>query len=172
MNTHREYTYVGSQKISQLLFETSRRCLIAHADDILQWVRQTQQQIESDHTITATFIINTDQQLWIADRRSEHVVCAAGGNVLSAGEITFAIAARSIAVTEITNQSTGYCPEPESWQIVERVLDHIGLTHPDGFTHEFLFRRCEVCGCTNIIKDSWFECAVCGSPLSSQWNYD
>jgi len=31
--------------------------------------------------IPATFIISTDEQLWIADRRSEHVACAAGEDV-------------------------------------------------------------------------------------------
>ncbi|BDA71358.1 hypothetical protein CAL7716_055240 [Calothrix sp. PCC 7716] len=58
-----------------------------------------------------TVIIDVDEQLWIADRHSEHVQCARGQRVLSAGEITFTLASSNVLVSEVSNQSTGYCPE-------------------------------------------------------------
>ena len=72
----------------------------------------------------------------------------------------------------MTNQSTGYCPEPESWIAVEIALKHIGVKFPDGFTTEFLFRRCESCGQINIVKENWFVCSVCDAELPPQWNFD
>jgi hypothetical protein len=48
-------------------------------------------------------------------RRSEHVVCAGGGLVRAAGELRFELRHGSVVVAEASNQSTGYCPEPQSW---------------------------------------------------------
>jgi hypothetical protein len=119
----------------------------------------------------ATFIIDPLEQLWIADRRSEHVACANGGDVLAAGEITFEAAQRGVIATEITNQSTGYCPEPSCWDVVARMLDQLGIRRPDFFTAAFDFRRCDHCHFINLIKEQVFECAVCGKPLNRNWNF-
>jgi len=153
-----------------MLNEPAQRFCIRNTESVLHWVRATQPPVTRDKTVIATFIIDTDQQLWIADRGSEHVVCAAGQTVLSAGEITFTL--DPIAVVGVTNQSTGYCPEPESWWVVEHALSQAGIAHPTGFTEAYLFRQCTACGTTNIVKDGWFECAVCESPLSREWNSD
>lgn len=122
-------------------------------------------------TFTATFIIDTEERLWVADRHSEHVACADLQDVLAAGEITFERSSNDIQITEVTNQSTGYCPEPSCWDIVSEVLRRIKIEHPSHFTVAFEFRRCDQCGTTNIIKDAVFECSVCESPLSPVWNY-
>jgi hypothetical protein len=171
MNTPRQYSYVGPHAVRQLLQQPSQRTCVRHSDDILDWIKATKPSVQPDKTIVATFIIDTSQALWIADRHSEHVVCAAGQDVLSAGEITFDIQGNQIEVVEVTNQSTGYCPEPESWWAVESALAQIGLPHPSAFTTEFIFRQCRACGTTNIVKDMWFECAVCQAELSQRWNY-
>src|SRR5262249_29871568 len=131
----------------------------------------TGQSIAPDQIITATFIIDIQEQLWIADQHSEHVVCAAGEDVLAAGEITFHLADKEIAASEITNQSTGYCPDPTSWAVVAEVLDRLQIAHPAGFTTKFVFRRCAACGAINVVKDDWFECALCQAPLSRDWNF-
>ena len=172
MNTYRQYSYVGPHAIRELLKQPAQRICVHHSDDILTWIKSTKPTIERDKTIVATFIIDVSQALWIADRHSEHVVCAAGQNVLSAGEITFDVHKNAVEVLEITNQSTGYCPEPESWSVVDSVLARIGLEYPSEFTTAFIFRRCDKCGTTNIVKDNWFECAVCQATLSQHWNYD
>jgi hypothetical protein len=172
MKQYREYFYVGPKTVRESLPTVSMRTHITSLDEVKQWIRDSEQILGRDRDVTATFIIDIHNQMWIADRHSEHVLCAAGQNMLSAGEITFTINPTSIEVAEITNQSTGYCPEPESWIAVEMALAAIGLDHPSQFTTAYLFRRCDVCGTTNIIKDDWFECAVCQSPLSPDWNYD
>jgi hypothetical protein len=53
-------------------------------------------------------------------------VCAGGENVLSAGGVTFGVEGAEVTVTEVTNQSTGYRPEPESRPYVEEALDKAG----------------------------------------------
>jgi hypothetical protein len=89
------------------------------------------------------------------------------------GEMTFAVdqRRRSVEVVFVTNQSTGYCPEPESWPSVQAALDAAKIAHPGSFSAEMIFRRCPKCSATNIVKDRWFQCAVCGGELPSEWNY-
>ncbi|HKI30800.1 MAG TPA: hypothetical protein VKA46_02830 [Gemmataceae bacterium] len=108
----------------------------------------------------------------MADRRSEHVACAGGKLVLSAGEMFFRLSASGVQVVEVTNQSTGYCPEPESWPAVASALDRIGMMHPGRFTQEVVFRRCPACGERTVVKDGWFVCGLCGADLPADWNFE
>ena len=117
-----------------------------------------------------TFVVGLDGGLRLAPRRSEHVDCAAGQPVLAAGEMLFARDGASWSVSEISNQSTGYCPEPDSWPAVASALGRIGVAHPGDFTHKFVFRRCPACGQLNIVRDGSFACAVCDSALPTRWN--
>jgi hypothetical protein len=119
-----------------------------------------------NRSCTATFVI-VDGVLLVADRHSEHVACASGRPVESAGEMTF----EGARVVEITNQSTGYCPEPESWPAVAGALDAAHVAHPGAFTHAFVFRKCASCGQRNVVKDEFFECALCGAELPREWNF-
>jgi hypothetical protein len=171
MIAYRQYSYVGSHDLLQLLNRPSHRTHITSATDVLQWIAETRQSFDADKSVVATFIIDLSQQLWIADQRSEHVRCADGQQVLGAGEITFAVYKLDVEVVEITNQSTGYCPEPESWGAVAKALAKTNIPFPPAFTITYLFRRCEHCGTTNIVKDNWFECGVCQAPLPQNWNF-
>jgi hypothetical protein len=119
----------------------------------------------------ATFVIDCQGDLLLPDRRSEHVACAGGGPVLSAGEMFLLVRGDGVEVVEISNQSTGYCPEPESWPAVVSALDRIGVAHPGRFTAEIVFRRCEACGERNVVRDGWFVCGVCGAELPAEWNF-
>jgi hypothetical protein len=74
------------------------------------------------------------------------------------------------SVIEISNQSAGYCPDPDFWPAPARTLDRLGLAHPGGFTHKVVFRRCAACGQLNVVRDGDFACAVCDSPLPAQPN--
>jgi hypothetical protein len=117
----------------------------------------------------STFVVAADGDLYLAPRQREHVAAAGGEPVRSAGEITFGPDGTVVAVT---NQSTGYAPEPESWIEVAAALDRLGVAHPSGFTQAFDFRRCEACSTVNLVKDGWLVCAVCGEDLPSAWNLE
>ncbi|MGX4738019.1 hypothetical protein [Kitasatospora griseola] len=120
-----------------------------------------------------TCVIDLAGMLRLAPRRSEHVACAGGAAVLAAGEIGFARRADGRwAVCEISNQSTGYCPDLDCWSAVATALDRAGLPRPDGFTHTCVFRRCPVCAQVNLVKDDDLTCAVCDSALPGEWNLD
>jgi len=149
----------------------STRTAITASSDIRDWLSQMGQRASRDGAVTVTFIVDTDGVLWIADRHSEHTACAAGRGVLSAGEITFDLTGPDIVVCDVTNQSLGYCPEPESWPAVASALKRAGIGHPGCFTTEFVFRQCFECGAKNIVKDGWFECGVCGGALEPTWNF-
>jgi hypothetical protein len=120
--------------------------------------------------VIATFVVDASGELRIADRHSEHVACAGGQPVLSAGEITFEITADSVRVVGVSNQSTGYCPEPVSWPAVEWALQRAGLEAPTRFTLVCVFRRCLRCDTINLVKEGVFECCVCGTELSREYN--
>ena len=165
------YPYVGPAHLAKHAEWDTPRLHVRDAAGVVGWAAE-QPAAVPDRRLTVTFVVLPDG-IWVADRHSEHVACARGTAVHSAGEMTFALDARSQSaeVVDITNQSTGYCPEPESWPAVASALDAAGIRHPGGFSRAMTFRRCTARGSTNIVKDGWFECAVCGGELPREWNY-
>ena len=138
----RLYPYVGPADIKARVAGRPAGTRITSVSDLLAWVRSTGQLPGPDDLVVATFVIDAEGNLLLADRRSEHVACAGGGPVLSAGEMFFLVEGNRIQVAEVSNQSTGFCPEPESWPAVAAALDRIGVAHPGRFTYEIVFRRC------------------------------
>ncbi|MBB3098538.1 hypothetical protein FHR83_006237 [Actinoplanes campanulatus] len=152
------YRYVGPPDIAARARHEPAGRAIRSGADFLSWYAG------ADHRDPLfTYVVTVDGVLRVAPRRSEHVACAAGADVLAAGEIGFAADGR---VVEVTNQSTGYCPDPSCWPAVAAALDAAGLTHPGGFTSEFVFRHCPSCGHLNLIKDDDYTCAICGAALA------
>ena len=165
----RTYCYVGPREIGEAARRQPSGTRIFSLGDLHVWLANADTDRMVDGTSIATFVVALNHELLLAPRRSEHVACASGGPVLSAGEITFG---DNFVVTEITNQSTGFCPEPESWVSVETALDRIGLAHPGRFTTEIVYRLCPTCHERNAVKDSWFYCAMCDGKLTEHWNFD
>lgn len=162
------YRYVGPKQIADRIRPEAAGTPIRSPDDIRAWVRDTSQDLSAD-SIIATFVVDMNGLLLIADRRSEHVACAGGRPVRSAGEITFSVG-RLIEVEGVSNQSTGYCPEPESWPDVAAALLQAGLVASDGFTLACVFRRCIACDSLTLVKYGVFECGSCGTELPAAYN--
>lgn len=118
-----------------------------------------------------TYVVDSEGLLRLAPRRSEHVVCAGGNAVQGAGEMLFRRTDDGLRVSEVTNQSTGYCPDTESWTAIQGALDRLGLSHPGEFTAEFEFRRCTQCGARNLVKDGYYVCALCDQDLPARYNF-
>lgn len=165
----RTYQYVGPAGLKAALRPGHGRRRIGSAGDFAGWVVE---QSAADLAEPFTFTVGTDGVLRLAPRRSEHVACAGGDVVLGAGEIGFRRAADGWIVSEVSNHSTGYCPDVSSWVEVARALDAAGLQRPSGFTHEVVFRRCPLCQEHNIVRESDFVCVFCGSDLPAEWNVD
>lgn len=156
----RRYDYVGPAAIRERQLDHPPGTPIRSAAELARM---------TSSTIVLTYVVTLDGVLRVADRRSEHVACAGGEAVLAAGELT---ATREGAVIEASNQSTGYCPEPECWPALGDALERAGIEHPGGFTRELVFRRCPACRERNLVKDGWFECSLCGAELPERWNFD
>ena len=169
--TARLYRYVGPAGIAARVLGRPGGTRIDSAADLVRWVRGTGQVTDRGGLIAVTFVIDAEGQLLVADRHSEHVACAGGGPVLSAGEMFLSVAGERVEVVELSNQSTGYCPEPESWPTVAAAVDRAAVPHPGRFTTEITFRRCEACSERNVVKDGWFICGVCGVELPGAWNF-
>lgn len=157
----RRYTYRGPESIRPRSRQSGTGTTIECLGGLEGWLAAHPEAAAE----SATFVVTTAGALRLAARRTEHVDCAQGEPVLAAGEVAFARTAGGIAVGEITNQSTGYCPEPESWPAVAAALGRLGLVTPEGYTRAFLFRRCPRCGQFNLVKDDWFYCGACDSAL-------
>lgn len=158
MNNPTQYAFIGNKDLLNLVRPELEGYVIYSFSDIENWINTTKQKANKDNQVVATFIIDASGNLRINDRHSEHVVCACGRDVLSAGEITFELSKQKIFISQITNQSTGYCPSPASWSAVQKALEKIGIKHHTYFTTAFEFRVCKNCGWINIIKDAYFVC--------------
>lgn len=165
----RGYRYVGPVELKAAVRLGDGGHRIASRADFAGWIVE---QSLSELAEPFTFVVGMDRALRLAPRRSEHVACAGGDMVLSAGEISFMSEAGRWAVSEVSNQSTGYCPDVTSWAEVAPALDAAELRRPSGFTHEVVFRRCPDCQEHNIVREGDFVCVFCGSDLPTAWNVD
>lgn len=165
------YRYVGPAEIPQRVKNEPVLEPVTSLAELLKQVDALGFRRQDGFLLTVTFVIDAKGKLRIADRRSEHVVCAGHGDVASAGEMTFGWDAGGCVVENVTNQSTGYCPEAESWPAVDCTLNELAIPHPAAFDPAFIFRRCDSCRQTNLVKDGWFVCSMCGAGLPTNWNY-
>lgn len=160
------FDYVGSEEISLAVAGYPGGTSIRSIAALKNWIRDTGDRVTFDRKLAvATFVIDLDGNLLLADRHSEHVACAGGAAVLLAGEMFISWDRDVLEISDISNQSTGYCPDLDSWQYVEAALSKIAIDRPSSFTMEFIFRRCGKCDRINLIKDDVFVCVVCDSPL-------
>ncbi len=166
----RLYRYVGPKQIAERAPQAPAGAPIRSAADVVRWSRDTGQRPDRDGCVVATFVVDRHTVLLAADRHEEHVACAGRQSVLAAGEITFRLRGGTVEVPAVSNQSTGYCPEPESWSAVAEALAAAGLESPAGFDPLCVFRRCPACGSINVVKGGAFECGVCGSELPADYN--
>ncbi|RCV48506.1 hypothetical protein [Marinitenerispora sediminis] len=171
MSTHGRhgYRYVGPEELRAAVRPGTAGRAVRSAADLDAWVAERGAEELAE---PFTFVVDAEGTLRLGARRSEHVACAGGGRVLSAGEIGFTGAPGRWVAAEVSNQSTGYCPDPGSWPAVAGALERAGLTAPPGFTHEVVFRRCEECGERGIVRDGDFSCVFCGGALPATWNVD
>ncbi|MFE5804412.1 hypothetical protein [Streptomyces sp. NPDC056491] len=165
----RSYRYVGPAELRALIRPGAEGRGIRSAADFEDWISGRP---GAELSEPFTFVVDAAGVLRLAPRRSEHVVCAGGGPVLSAGEMGFGRESGRWVVRTVSNQSTGYCPDAASWPAVADALATAGIGHPAGFTHEVVFRRCPACRELNIVREGDFVCVFCDASLPPAWNVD
>ncbi|MEU8544486.1 hypothetical protein AB0C52_31595 [Streptomyces sp. NPDC048717] len=165
----RSYRYVGPVELKDAVRPGDGGRRIGSAADFARWITERP---AAEPVEPFTFVVGMDGVLRLAPRRSEHVACAGGDMVLAAGEMSFLREADRGTVSEVSNQSTGYCPDADSWAAVARALDLAELRRPSGFTHEIVFRRCPDCQEHNIVREDDFVCVFCDGELPAEWNVD
>lgn len=160
------YTYVGPEEIRRAAFGQPDGFAVTSLLELQEWLRTNPEALVEG----ATYVVDLRARLRLAPRRSEHVACAKGEEVLAAGEIRFARVGAAVRVAGVSNQSTGYSPDVTCWSAVELALRRAGLEAPSRFTAEIVFRRCPSCGERNLVKEQWFACVFCDSDLPREWN--
>lgn len=163
------YHYVGPREIAARAGQTVRGTPISAPADVVRWLASSSDS-RTPTEITVTFVVSAEGAILVADRHSEHVACAGGRPVRAAGELCFAREGPRVSVARVSNQSTGYCPEPESWAEVVAALRAVGLDPPDGFDPRCEFRRCVSCGALKLVKGGVFECSACEAELPATYN--
>jgi hypothetical protein len=166
--TMKLYFYVGPRQLLKRVRSQPTGFPIRTSSDLLAWANASQQEARTG-IVVATFVIDESGTLLLEDRRCEHVVCAGAEPVRSAGEITFSLRP-GLEVLDVSNQSTGYCPEPESWPCVATALSQAGFEAPADFALRCDFRRCLKCDNITIVKAGIYECGVCGAELPASYN--
>ncbi|MCJ0871613.1 hypothetical protein [Streptomyces sp. AP-93] len=162
MSTSPLFRYTGPPELAEAVRPEARGRAVRTAADL-----------EGDPGEPHTYVVDASGVLRIAPRRSEHVACAGGAPVRAAGEISFTRdPATGWTAVEVSNLSTGYCPDLTAWPAVAAALDRADIRHPAAFTHAVVFRRCSSCGECNVVRDDWFVCVFCDSELPPQWNVD
>ncbi|MEU3510640.1 hypothetical protein ABZ733_22610 [Streptomyces longwoodensis] len=164
----RSHRYVGPVDLLHAVRPGSGGRSIGSAAAFAGWIAE---QAAAELSEPFPLVVGTDGVLRPAPRRSEHVMCAGGETMLSAGEIGF-VREAGHWVAEVSNHSTGYCPDESSWPAVARALDDIGLRRPPGFTHPVVFRRCPRCQEHAIVREGHFVCVFCGAESPDTWNVD
>ncbi|MBO4252883.1 hypothetical protein [Streptomyces griseorubiginosus] len=163
----RGYGYIGPEELRPQAGGGAAGRAIRTSADLDVWMAERGAQEAAE---PFTYVIGLDGLLRLAPRRSEHVACAGGGRVLAAGELGLTRGPGGWAVQDVSNQSTGYCPDLDSWHSVRAALDALGIEHPGGFTHEVVFRRCPACAEVGIVREGDFVCVFCGAELPARWN--
>jgi hypothetical protein len=166
----RRYAYAGPPDLLRAVARGSGGRVVRSAADLDDWAGRDGGAAAEYGGEPFTYVVGLDGLLRLAPRRSEHVACAGGQDVLGAGEISFRRTPCGPRAHEVSNQSTGYCPDPDSWPAVAAALDRAGIGRPDGFTHALVFRRCEGCGEHNVVREDVFVCVFCDEDLPAAWN--
>ncbi|MEV6104286.1 hypothetical protein AB0M28_06155 [Streptomyces sp. NPDC051940] len=169
MSVPRTYRYLGPPDLRESAGPATQGRRIATPSDFATWIAE---QTAQDLADPFPYVIDTTGTLRLAPRRSEHVACAGGEEVLAAGEMGFTREAAGWRARPVSNHSTGYCPDTTSWPAVATALSHAGLGHDTSFTHEVVFRRCPSCHERTIVHESHYACAFCDTDLPATWNLD
>lgn len=161
------FHYIGNPA---LIERNAFRLQVRSEGDLAKWYFRHQFECDCEGLVPATYIVDAAGWLWIAERRSEHVCCAHGEAVQAAGELFIETKKGVGIVARMSNQSTGYCPAVESWNVIHDVLDKLEVSHPLFFDPQCEFRQCESCGIVQLVKDDFYECCVCSNSLPETRN--
>lgn len=161
----KSYQYIGPSEILDRIDRASLGHSVASGETLISWLKLKKY---SQGIVILTFVIDTDGKLRVARRESEHVACAGGRSVLAAGEMTLEFYDGEVAIVEVTNLSTGYCPSPSCWPAVKLVLEKTDIQFSEYFTSSYIFGICDNCGNRQVIKDDVYDCYDCGETLTSR----
>ena len=155
------YNYVGPTEIGKRTF-ASERHLVTCPEDVRNGISNNRTAVAGG-SMMATFVIDTTSLRGLQTSQRTCRVCTWRRRAFSwRDDIVHGLDERW--QFRGYHKSTGYCPGIDSWPVVAVALDKARIGHPNGFTVKCVFRKCS-CGQINIIKDNYFQCAVCGSQL-------
>lgn len=161
------YRYVGPEDVRLACENQPTGRHITSVEDLRRWLRALHDEDPAADG-WATYVVVPESKLLLAHRRTEHVACAGGRDVVGAGEAQLDAAGEALW---LSNYSSGYCPDVGCYAAVSEAFTRASIDVPGSFSHAVVFRKCPSCGERNVVKDDDFTCSLCGSVLPPRWNF-
>lgn len=89
----------------------------------------------------------------------------------AAGEVELGVAQKQLVVRGVTNQSTGYCPEPSCFGEIAAALVRVGVSATGRAVARLHLPAMSQVRSDRHREEDDFECAVCATPLPKEWNF-
>ena len=128
---YRLYHYVGPPEIRERVSKQPPGRVVSSAADVVRWIEDTEQAPGAEGYYLATFVVDHEGALRIEDYGHEHVSCAGGGPVRSAGVAWFDVVGLATAPwPTLTTSGTSGCLPSGSHRPASRLLRRQWLRAP------------------------------------------
>jgi len=125
------YSYVGEEERRQTAEMNYHRFIIRDYEDLEKAIPLIEKEKNGHPSRPQTYIITTDNRMFIGGDVHEHVDVAQGEDILAAGEAFFEKYNGKWIIEKINNRSYGYFPDKTCYSEVKKTLENSGIVFPD-----------------------------------------
>lgn len=125
------YRYAGQEERRKTAEMNYHRFLIRDYQDLQKAIPKIEQEKNGHPSKPQTYIITTDNKMFIGGDVHEHVDVAQGEDVLAAGEAFFEKYDNKWIIEKINNRSYGYFPDKTCFSEIKKALENSGIVFPD-----------------------------------------
>jgi hypothetical protein len=125
------YTYVGDEERRQTAEMNYHRFLLRDYQDLKKAIPLIEKEKNGHPSRPQTYIITTDNKMYIGGDVHEHVDVAQGEDVLAAGEAYFEKYNNKWIIEKINNRSYGYFPDKTCFSEIKKAMENSGITIPN-----------------------------------------
>lgn len=128
------YRYCGQEERRKAAELNYKRFLIRDSDDLKKAIPIIEQEKNGHPSRPQTYIVTTDNKLYIGGDVHEHVDVAQGEDILAAGEAFFEKNNGKWIIEKINNRSYGYFPDKTCFSEIKKAMENSGIVIPCNIT--------------------------------------
>lgn len=129
-----EYTYVGDEERRKTAEMNYERFILRDHEDLKKAIPIIEKEKSGHPSRPQTYIITTNNIMYIGGQVHEHVDVAQGENVLAAGEAFFEKSDNKWIIEKINNRSYGYYPDKSCFAEIQKALQNSDIIIPNQIT--------------------------------------